>query len=282
MQTGQQGQCALNSLTRILTRAAWRGLPALVLAVMCFIAAAPVHAAEQAKTETPKVRKASGAKPNPEKPHAKVAMRPLANSPDDDLAMSIFERGRLSRKGNVDVLTPLTGTWNYVESFWTRPKAKPWQATGSVTSEMIMDGRYLCSKSNGTLNLGREEIPVDGRELIGFDSAKKSFSFFAVDTLATGMTVGSGKFDAKAVSSGKKHGLRTGVAAAGGAGVMTETGRFTNPLTGVEQGFLSEIRFVDADHYTRTVFALGKSGKKSKLMEFDYSRSNVYTPPAKK
>lgn len=271
--------------------AATRAIPAIALAAMCFSVVAPVHAAEKPKAETAHAAKAQpektqAAKAKPEKASTAARTHHDARLPDDDLAMGIIARGRVSGKDNADVLMPLTGTWNYVESFWTRPKAEPEHASGSVTNGMIMDDHYLSSKSNGNLNVGREQIPFEGRELIGFDNAKKSFSFVAVDTLTTGMTVGSGRFEAKPKNVGKagrvKKGMIAGGKSNGNAGVLTESGRFTNPLTGAEERFRSEIEVVDADHYTRTVFAIGKSGKESKLMEFDYSRSNSYTPPAKK
>jgi Protein of unknown function (DUF1579) len=297
MQTGQRGRCALALFTRFLMRATSRAIPALVVAVMCLSVIAPVQAAEKAKAETAhtakaqtektQTKEAKAAKAKPEKASAPAKTHHDARLPDDDIAMGMIARGRVSGKDDMDVLLPLTGTWDYVASFWTRPKAEPRQATGSVTNGMILNGRYLSSESNGTLNVGREVIPFEGRELIGFDNAKKSFSFVAVDTLTTSMTIGSGKFEANPGGVKKSRSPTKGMVAGAGksegnAGVLTESGRFTNPLTGVEERFRSEITFVDAGHYTRTIFAIGKSGKESKLMEFDYSRSNGYTPPAKK
>ena len=211
-----------------------------VLAVMCFsIISLPAHAAEKAPVPVPA--------------KAATAAAPEAKLPGDDIALGILSRAKPSDKDNTAVLMPLTGTWDYTESFWTSPKAAPEHAMGSVTNDMILDGHYLSSNAMGSLNIGREQISVQGQELIGFDNAKKSLSFFAADTTTTGMTTGSGKFDAKAK-------------------VIRETGRFTNPLTGVEQDFRSELTFVDSTHYKRTIFAADKSGRESKLMEIDYSK----------
>lgn len=191
--------------------------------------------------------------------------------------MGMLARGKPSEKDHTAVLMPLTGTWNYVESFWTSPKAEPQQATGFVVNDMVLDGHYLSSKVAGTRNIGREQIPFEGQELIGFDNAKKSLSFVAVDSLTTGMTVGVGKYEEKehapAKAQGKMAVVITGDSKTGGKERnIWETGRFTNPLTGVEQGFHSQLTFVDDGHYKRTISAVDNAGHETKLIEIDYTR----------
>jgi Protein of unknown function (DUF1579) len=268
MQTGQQGRRALALFTRILTHATRRAIPAIALAVMCFSVVAPAQAAEKPKAETAHAAKAAtgktqAAKATPEKPHARPKIIPLAHPPGEAMVKTVFEHGRASEKDNAAVLLPLIGTWDFYVTLWTHDKYKPIPSTGTVTSEMVMNDHFLSSAFSGSLSVDGQSMPIEGRELIGYDNATKSFSSVRVDSVATGIMTGSGKFDAK-----KR--------------ILYETGRFTNPLTGTEQRFDSELNFVDASHYTRTIFAVGKSGKKSKLMEFDYSRRNSSTPPAKK
>jgi hypothetical protein len=175
-----------------------------------------------------------------------------ARLPNDDLAAAMQERGKVSEK-DIAVLMPLAGTWDFTESFWTPPKGEPEHAIGTVTNDFTLDRHYFSSKASGSLNIGRQSMPFEAQEFIGFDTAKKAFSFIAIDTLTTGMTTGSGSYDEKS------H-------------VIKETGRFTNPLTGLEQDFRSEITVVDADHYTRSIFAAHKSGRETKLVEIDYTR----------
>ena len=206
-----------------------------VLAMICFGVIAPAQAAE--KPASPKA---------PSSAHE-------ATLSNDDIAAAIFARSKASEKDNIAALVPLEGTWDYTGTLWTDPKAEPEHTMGAVTNGMVLDRHYLSSKVMGTVNIGRETIPVEGQEFIGFDTAKKSIAFVAIDTLTTGMTTGSGAFDEKAK-------------------VIKETGHFTNPLTGVEQDFRSEIAFVDTDHYKRTVFAVHKSGRDTKLMESDYTK----------
>lgn len=74
-----------------------------------------------------------------------------------------------------------------------------------------------------------------------------------MDTITTGMATGTGNYDKK-------------------DNAIKETGQFTNPLTGREERFRSELQFLDIDDYKRTIFVAGKSGKETKLMEFDFSK----------
>jgi hypothetical protein len=243
----------------------------LALVVICFGLAAPAHAADEERTAGQAATKHGAAK------HA--ASNPVKSDPGrmpgDDIAEAILSRNKVSDKDNTSILMPLVGTWDYAGSFLASPKEASGTVMGFVTNEIVLGGRYMSSKSTGSLNAGREQIPLEGQELVGFDNAKKSFSFSAVDTLTTGMTVGNGKFDRQSGSPLKAGSLTESAMPGGGptgAALIRETGRFTNPLTGVEQGFRSELIFVDAEHYKRIVWAADKSGKEAKLFDIDYTR----------
>lgn len=212
-----------------------------MLAMICFAVVGAAQAAQK-----PAAAKAST---------AAAATGPEAKLPNDDVAMGIIARTKPSQKDNTAALMPLEGTWDYTGTLWTDPKAEPEHTMGTVTNGMVMDNHYLSSKAVGTVNIGRETIPVEGQEFIGFDTAKKSLTFVAIDTLTTGVTTGKGALDEKAK-------------------VIKETGLFTNPLTGAEQDFRAEIAFVDATHYKRTVYTVHKSGRDTKLMENDYTKRN--------
>jgi hypothetical protein len=119
---------------------------------------------------------------------------------------------------------------------------------------MILNDRFLSSSEVGNLNMGGHDMSVHSQGLIGYDNAKNAFTSVWIDTLSTGMMIGSGTFD-------KKH------------KAIEETGNFTNPINGAGEKFRAELRFVGLDHYSRTIFTTGKAGKESKLMEFEYSRT---------
>ena len=85
------------------------------------------------------------------------------------------------------------------------------------------------------------------------DISKKAFTSVSVDTMNSGLMVGTGKYDEKEKT-------------------VTKAGSFTDPVDGVEKAFRSEICFVDETNYKRTIFVTEKSGKESKLLEFDYTK----------
>ncbi len=181
----------------------------------------------------------------------KVAARP---PPALDLPSykKMVEGGRPSFEKNA-VLAGLAGEWQYKAAFWAVPGAEPKWTTGKISNEMTLDGRFLSSSFVGFLDVGGNDAMIKGQGLMGYDNARKVFTSVWVDTQTTGMMIGSGKYDTK-------------------TGSIIETGQFTNPLTGAEARFRSELRFTGANDYKRTIFAVDKSGKETKLMEFDYSK----------
>jgi hypothetical protein len=152
---------------------------------------------------------------------------------------------------NMGLLSALTGNWSYTAQVWAKPGAEPQTANGSVANEIVLDNRFLSSSFTGYLNIDGLQTPYRGQALIGYDTEKKSFISNWVDTLGTGMTAGSGTYNEKEKA-------------------ITETGRFTNPVTGAEETFRAETKLTSSDSYERTIFSTGKSGKESKLMEFKY------------
>src|SRR5262249_1016105 len=126
------------------------------------------------------------------------------------------------------VLAALSGEWHYKMAFWAKPGAKPKWTTGVTRNEMTLEDRFLSTSFVGELDVGGNNAMIKGQGLIGYDNARKSFTSVWVDTLSTGMMVGVGKYDPKTNS-------------------IVETGQFTNPVTGAEGKFRSELKFTDAD-----------------------------------
>lgn len=164
----------------------------------------------------------------------------------------MMERGWPSEEKNL-VLAKLSGEWHCRMAFWAVPGAEPKWTKGVVRNEMTLDGRFLSSSFVGELDVGGNFAMIKGQGLTGYDNAKKAFTSVWVDTLSTSMMTGAGKYDAKTKS-------------------IIETGQFTNPVTGTEARFRSELQFTDDDDYKRTIFTVDRSGKETKLMEFDCSK----------
>jgi hypothetical protein len=207
-----------------------------LLPLLACSVALPAHAKEYAVGKAPVIKE-------------------TANPLGEALVQEITKRAAPSATENVAILGPLMGRWYYTATVWTALNdAKPYKTTGKITNEMIMDNRFLSGSDVGILNMGGDEMSAHSQELIGYDNAKKSFTFVRVGTLSTGMMIGSGRYDKK-------------------DNAIEEAGTFTNPVNGAEEKFRSELKFVDSDHYSRTIFTTGKSGKESRLMEFEYSRT---------
>lgn len=163
------------------------------------------------------------------------------------------EKAKNAGKQNAEVLSPLIGEWNYTVTIWTEPGATPNTATGRITNDMVLDDRYLSGSFIDDRNIGGSQVSVKGQSLIGFNSQKNSYSSVWVDTISTGMMVGSGKFDDKEK-------------------VINETGKYTDLLEGNEKEYRAELQFTDRDSYKRTIFTTDKAGKEFKMMEIAYSR----------
>ncbi|MBL8712986.1 MAG: DUF1579 family protein [Alphaproteobacteria bacterium] len=145
---------------------------------------------------------------------------------------------------------PWGGTWNFTAALYAESSVEPFRTEGTITNELV-DDRFLTSSANGSLNVAGHDAPMKAQGLMSYDISKKAFTSVWVDTLNTGLMVGTGKYDEKEK-------------------ILTETGRFTDPVDGAEKAFRSETRFIDEANYKRTIFVTGKSGKETKLLEFDY------------
>lgn len=185
------------------------------------------------------------------KAHSNVSTAPQLL--DETVVRKMLDGGKASEANHVNVLGQLAGDWYYTAAIWAVPGAEPRWTTGTVTNKMVLENRFLSSAVGGFLDLGGQQVLLTGQGFLGYDNAKKSFTSFWIDTMTTGMMIGSGRYDKK-------------------DNAIKETGQFTNPLTGREEKFRSELQFTDAENYKRTIFVVGKSGKESKLMEFDYSK----------
>lgn len=171
---------------------------------------------------------------------------------DHSAFKKIMESGWPSGAKN-QPLAELAGEWHYKAAFWAAPNDKPKWTKGVVRNEMTLDSRFLSSTFAGKLNIGGNEASVKGQGLIGYDNARRAFSSVWVDTLSTSLMTGVGKYDSQ-------------------KGAIVESGEFTNPLTGAVAKFRSELQFAGPEDYKRTIFTVDKSGKETKLMEFDCSK----------
>jgi len=150
---------------------------------------------------------------------------------------------------NHEILKALEGNWKAEVKMWMDPAAEPEVSEGTAESTMILGGRYLEQKFNGTA-MGQ---PFEGRGLIGYDNLRKEYRSVWADTMSTGIMVSSGVYnkDDKTIS---------------------EKGTMSCPIMGGDRDYRAVTTFIDNDHYTYESFMNDESGKEMKTMLITYTR----------
>lgn len=208
-----------------MDRARWTTVSALALALALPVAAEePKAAAKQTKPAPPpaapspdETAKAWAAYMTPGEPHARLAK--------------------------------LAGAWTTRTKSWGDPSQPPEETTGSCEFRMVLGGRYLEQRFDGTM-MGQ---PFQGVGYTGYDNVKKKYEAFWIDTAGTGMLVMSGTLD----KGGKK---------------TVYTGTLLDPATGQKVALRSVDTEIDADNLLFEMWSAGPDGKMAKMMEMAYTR----------
>jgi Protein of unknown function (DUF1579) len=88
-------------------------------------------------------------------------------------------------------LAEAAGDWKVTVKSWMDPSAPPEVTQGTSHREMILGGRYLSEKVEGTMM----DQPFHGQGLTGYDNVKKVFCSTWVDSMGTGITISEGTLD---------------------------------------------------------------------------------------
>ena len=145
-------------------------------------------------------------------------------------------------------LESFTGTWEANVISYMDP-AKPDTSKLVQTYSMILNGLYQEARLTGSM-MGMQ---FEGLSLNGFDNAKRKFITTWVDNVSSGTTYMTGDFD----STSKTLNLK---------------GTQTNPSTGKDMGIREEMKIIDRDTYTLTMYGDGPGGKEIKFMEGNFKR----------
>ncbi len=146
-------------------------------------------------------------------------------------------------------LAKLEGTWTVKTKSWMDPSQPPEETTGSCEFRMVLGGRYLEQRFQGTA-MGQ---PFSGIGYTGFDNVKKKYEAYWIDSMGTGMMVMSGTLD----KGGKK---------------TVYTGSMLDPTNGKKVAIKSVDTEVDADTLLFEMWMSGPDGKMAKSMEMTYTR----------
>lgn len=210
-----------------MTRARWMTVPALALALAFAL---------PASAEEPKA---------PAK-EAKAAPKPAAPGPDEMMKAwtAYMTPGEPHAR-----LAKLAGSWTTKTKSWMDPKQPPEETAGSCEFRMVLGGRYLEQRFEGSM-MGQ---PFSGIGFTGYDNAKKKYEAYWIDSAGTGMLVMSGTAD----KSGKK---------------TVYTGSMIDPTNGKKVALRSVDTEVDPDSFTFELWMSGPDGKMWKSMEMAYTR----------
>ena len=181
----------------------------------------------------------------------RITTPPQIDLIDDAIMEKLLQASEASEQSQL--LIPLEGTWYYEFKYWVRDDAEPQISSGTATSEMILNGKYLLTKTNLILNIGGQNIPYGGWGLLGYDELKKSYVSVWADNLHAGFITGSGHYDEK-------------------QNAIEQKGSLKNPLDTKDRSYRSVIQFIDSENYTQTFFIIGNSRKEFRTIEVNFER----------
>lgn len=209
-----------------MTRARWMTVPALALTL-----ALPVAAEE----------------PKPAANETKTAPKPAA-SPTQDEMMKAWAAFMTPGEPHAR-LAKLAGAWTVKTKSWMDPSQPPEETTGSCEFRMVLGGRYLEQRFEGTA-MGQ---PFSGIGYTGFDNVRKKYDAYWIDSMGTGMLLMTGSPD----KSGRK---------------TVYNGSMIDPANGKKVAIKTVDTEIDADNFLFEMWMSGPDGKMAKSMEMTYTR----------
>lgn len=141
------------------------------------------------------------------------------------------------------------GTWEAEVSQWMDPAAPPTKAKAVNVQSSALGGRYVIGKFSSTM-VGQ---PMEGISTMAYDNAKKEFTSTWIDNMGTGIVHMSGTYDEATKTLNLK-------------------GHQTDPMTGKDTDIREEMKMIDDDTYTMTMYGAGMDGKEMKFMEGTFKR----------
>jgi len=149
-------------------------------------------------------------------------------------------------------LEGLIGKWSYVTK-WRMAEEQPWEeSTGSAENKWVLDGRFVHQSVKGDPS-DKSPYPFEGMGITGYDNGTKKYVNSWVDNMGTGIMNSEGTCDA----SGK---------------VITYTGKYFDPMSGIEKSARSVARIISADKHVFEMYDKSADGKEFMSLEVTYTR----------
>lgn len=155
---------------------------------------------------------------------------------------------------NHKLLESLVGEWTHTVTMKMQPDAPAQESSGTNTNKWIMDGRFIQEEASGSMDMGGKSQPFLGLGIVGYDNMNQEFTAIWIDNMMTGIMTSKGQYDAKTKT-------------------ITEKGTMSCPMSGEKnKPFRSEVKLIDNDNYTYSMYTKDKSGKEFKSIEVVYKR----------
>jgi hypothetical protein len=148
---------------------------------------------------------------------------------------------------NHEFLKKYVGNWDAELKGWMGPGQPPTISRGTFQSEMRLGGRFLLMNFRGAM-FGQ---PFEGLQLIGFDNMQQKYVTLWIDNTSTFFFT----------TSGTRQG-----------DVISETGLWTDPLTGGQSPVKAKTTWVSADEYVYEQFMVMPDKSEFKSMELRCTR----------
>lgn len=143
------------------------------------------------------------------------------------------------------------GKWNGTVSMWQSPGSTPEISQESTTNSMLMGGRYQQGIHAGTM-MGQ---PFEGRSLLAYDNARRTFISTWIDNMGTGLMVMEGPWDETTKSITMK-------------GMAVDPSAGTGKQVPVREVF----KVIDDKTQLMEMYGNAPDGKEFKMMKIKYTR----------
>ncbi len=143
------------------------------------------------------------------------------------------------------------GDWEGTMRVWMDPSQPPQETAASATYEMVLGGRFLRQRYQGSI-MGRQ---YEGVGYNGYDNLRKRFTMLWMDSISTTVSISHGSLDPQATT-------------------MTCFGEMDEPMTGeIGKPFKLVTKWIDADTHVFETWEV-VYGKPFKVFEIEYRRKD--------
>ena len=170
-----------------------------------------------------------------------------AEAPDMAAGMEAMQKAAAPGE-NHEFLAGLEGDWSFASKVWMAPGQPPMESAGKSTKSMIMGGRYLQEKVEGSM-MGNT---FHGLGVTAYDNTAGEFINTWFDDMSTSIAVARGQRDGD---------------------TLTMHGEYLDPMSKQTMKVRYVTRVVDADHHVFEYFMTMPGAPEMKSMEIAYSRA---------